>query len=38
MVELYVDEQLPQTGYVKQEQAEWKEVIKTMYGVYYRER
>lgn len=37
MVELYVDEVLPQKGYVKQEEANWKDVIKTMYGGYYRE-
>jgi saccharopine dehydrogenase-like NADP-dependent oxidoreductase len=36
MVELYVDKLLPQTGYVKQEVAKWKDVTKTMYGVYYR--
>ena len=37
MVELYVDEMLPQTGYIKQEDANWKDVLKTMYGSYYRE-
>ena len=37
MVELYVDEMLPQTGYIKQEDANWKDVLKTMYGAYYRQ-
>lgn len=37
MVELYVNKKLPQKGYVKQEEANWKDVVKTMYGVYYRE-
>ena len=37
MVELYVDKMLPQEGYVKQEDANWKDVLKTMYGSYYRE-
>ena len=37
MVELYVDKLLPQTGYIKQEEASWSETLKTMYGSYYRE-
>jgi saccharopine dehydrogenase-like NADP-dependent oxidoreductase len=37
MVEMYVDKMLPQTGYVKQEDADWQKVKKTMYGVYYRQ-
>ena len=37
MVEMYVDKMLPQTGYVKQEEADWQKVKKTMYGVYYRQ-
>jgi len=36
MVELYVDEKLPQSGYVKQEEADWSETLKTLYGAYYR--
>ena len=37
MVELYIKEKLPQTGYVKQEDAKWGDAIKTRFGDYYRE-
>jgi|LWDU01.1.fsa_nt_gi saccharopine dehydrogenase-like NADP-dependent oxidoreductase len=37
MVELFVEKKIPQEGYVKQEDVEWKEVLSTKYGCYYRE-
>ena len=36
MVELYLKKKLPQTGYVRQEEADWEDALKTMYGSYYR--
>ena len=37
MVDLYLNKKLPEQGYVKQEQADWKYALKTTYGSYYRE-
>ena len=37
MVELFVEKRIPQEGYVKQEDVEWKEVLSTKYGSMYRE-
>ena len=37
MVELYLNDKLPEKGYVRQEQADWKDTLKTTYGSYYRE-
>jgi saccharopine dehydrogenase-like NADP-dependent oxidoreductase len=37
MVDLYLNNKLPENGYVKQEQADWKDALKTTYGSYYRE-
>ena len=36
MVELFVEKKIPQEGYVRQEDVEWKKVIYTKYGSYYR--
>ena len=37
MVELYLKCKLPQRGYVKQESVNWKDVLSTTFGSYYRE-
>ena len=37
MVELFVEKKIPQEGYVKQEDVEWKEALSTKYGYIYRE-
>jgi saccharopine dehydrogenase-like NADP-dependent oxidoreductase len=37
MVDLYLNNKLPKKGYVRQEQADWKDTLKTTYGSYYRE-
>lgn len=37
MVELYLNGKLPQDGYVKQESVNWKDVLSTTFGSYYRE-
>ena len=37
MVELFVEKKIPQEGYVKQEDVEWKQALSTKYGYIYRE-
>jgi saccharopine dehydrogenase-like NADP-dependent oxidoreductase len=37
MVELFVEKKIPQVGYIRQEDVEWKKVLYTKYGGYYRE-
>tara|TARA_B110000467_G_C18305544_1_gene474415 strand:- start:545 stop:1648 length:1104 start_codon:yes stop_codon:yes gene_type:complete len=37
MVELFIEGKIPQEGYVKQEEVEWKDVISTKYGYVYKE-
>ena len=37
MVDLYLNNKLPEKGYVRQEQADWKDALKTTYVSYYRE-
>jgi saccharopine dehydrogenase-like NADP-dependent oxidoreductase len=38
MVELYLNGKLPQTGYVTQESVDWKDVLSTTFGRFYKER
>ena len=37
MVELFVEGKIPKEGYLKQEQVDWKDVVKTKYGNIYKE-
>jgi len=38
MVELYLDGKLPKEGYVTQESVDWKDVLSTTFGRFYKER
>ena len=37
MVELYINKKIPQEGYVKQEDVNWQDALKTKFGNFYRE-